>query len=190
MTYPIKAFFSVSTSNCPAACRGRATSVTPPRQRSAKPVGPMPRALPKLDSQSIPRFHSGDGECCFAWLRHHHARIPGCRLACAGSGDGFRAPPRSCAGRNPRVLHRSFGAAWTSIGISVGRKPRVGPLMRWRCRGDARTSSPAARWSARQRATAAMPSGSSIKAKLHYDPDNIFNSAIPLPARQRVLAAE
>jgi hypothetical protein len=29
-----------------------------------------------------------------------------------------------------------------------------------------------------------------IKAKRHYDPDNIFNSAIPLPAGQRVLAAE
>jgi FAD/FMN-containing dehydrogenase len=29
-----------------------------------------------------------------------------------------------------------------------------------------------------------------IKAKRHYDPDNIFNSAIPLPAGRRVLAAE
>ena len=29
-----------------------------------------------------------------------------------------------------------------------------------------------------------------IKAKRHYDPDNIFNSAIPLPSGQRVLAAE
>jgi FAD/FMN-containing dehydrogenase len=29
-----------------------------------------------------------------------------------------------------------------------------------------------------------------IKAKRHYDPDNIFNSAIPLPAGQPVLAAE
>jgi FAD/FMN-containing dehydrogenase len=29
-----------------------------------------------------------------------------------------------------------------------------------------------------------------IKAKRHYDPDNIFNSAIPLPAGQRVMAAE
>ena len=29
-----------------------------------------------------------------------------------------------------------------------------------------------------------------IKAKRHYDPDNTFNSAIPLPAGQRVLAAE
>jgi FAD/FMN-containing dehydrogenase len=29
-----------------------------------------------------------------------------------------------------------------------------------------------------------------IKAKRHYDPENIFNSAIPLPAGQRVLAAE
>ena len=29
-----------------------------------------------------------------------------------------------------------------------------------------------------------------IKAKRHYDPDNTFNSAIPLPASQRVLAAE
>ena len=29
-----------------------------------------------------------------------------------------------------------------------------------------------------------------IKAKRQYDPDNIFNSAIPLPSGQRVLAAE
>jgi FAD/FMN-containing dehydrogenase len=29
-----------------------------------------------------------------------------------------------------------------------------------------------------------------IKAKQHYDPENTFNSAIPLPADQRVLAAE
>jgi hypothetical protein len=29
-----------------------------------------------------------------------------------------------------------------------------------------------------------------IRAKRHYDPDNIFRSAIPLPAGQRVLAAE
>jgi FAD/FMN-containing dehydrogenase len=29
-----------------------------------------------------------------------------------------------------------------------------------------------------------------IKAKRQYDPDNTFNSAIPLPAGQRVLAAE
>jgi FAD/FMN-containing dehydrogenase len=29
-----------------------------------------------------------------------------------------------------------------------------------------------------------------IKAKRHYDPDNTFNSAIPLPSGQRVLAAE
>jgi FAD/FMN-containing dehydrogenase len=29
-----------------------------------------------------------------------------------------------------------------------------------------------------------------VKAKQHYDPDNTFNSAIPLPAGQRVLAAE
>ena len=32
--------------------------------------------------------------------------------------------------------------------------------------------------------------GRLIKAKQHYDPDNIFNSTIPLPAGQRVLAAE
>ena len=32
--------------------------------------------------------------------------------------------------------------------------------------------------------------GRLIKAKQHYDPDNTFNSAIPLPAGQRVLAAE
>jgi hypothetical protein len=33
-------------------------------------------------------------------------------------------------------------------------------------------------------------SGRLIRAKQHYDPDNIFNSTIPLPAGQRVLAAE
>jgi FAD/FMN-containing dehydrogenase len=29
-----------------------------------------------------------------------------------------------------------------------------------------------------------------LNVKRQYDPDNIFNSAIPLPAGQRVLAAE
>ena len=57
------------------------------------------------------RLHSGDGDCRFTWLRHHRPRVPGRRLARAGGGDGLRPSPRSCAGRDPRILHRSCGAA-------------------------------------------------------------------------------
>ena len=57
------------------------------------------------------RIHSRDGDCGFTGLRHHHPRVPGRRLSRAGGGDCFRPSPRSCAGRDPRILHRSVGAA-------------------------------------------------------------------------------
>jgi len=57
------------------------------------------------------RLHSRDGDCGFTGLCHHHPRVPGRRLSRTGGGDRFRPSPRSCAGRDPRMLHRSVGAA-------------------------------------------------------------------------------
>ena len=70
----------------------------------------------------------------------------------------------------------------TRIGISGGLKPRFGPLMRSRCRADTRTSSPSGE---AERAAKSYGGNADrlIKAKRHYDPDNTFNSAIPLLAR-------
>ena len=77
----------------------------------------------------------------------------------------------------------------TSIGISGGRKPRFGPLTGSRFRVDIRICS---RRDEVERAAKSYGVNADrlIKAKRHYDPDNTFNSAIPLPAGQRVLAAE
>ena len=189
MTYPIESIFQ----RLDKQLSGRLSRPGDKRYAAAtaiwaKPVGPMPRALPKLDSQSIDVFIRAMAS----------AAPPGCAI--------ITHEFRGAASRVPAAA-TAFGLRRDHVLVEI--------LASFTDRSEPRDEHWHQRWAqATRRAFDAMalPGGYPnflasgeveraaksyggnaerlIKAKLHYDPDNIFNSAIPLPARQRVLAAE
>ena len=161
MTYPIESIFQ----RLDKQLSGRLSRPGDKRYAAAtaiwaKPVGPMPRALPKLDSQSIDVFiwamASAASPGCA--IITHEFRGAASRVPAAATAFGLRRDHvlveilASFTDRSePRDEH------WHQRWAQATRRAFDAMALP----GDTRTSSPAARWSARQRATAAMPSDSS-----------------------------
>ena len=133
------------------------------------------------------RLHSRDGDCGFTGLCHHHPRVGAAsRVPVAATAFGLRRDHvlveilASFTDRSePRDEH--WNRRWTQAtlrafdGIALpGGYPNL--LAKDEVERAAKSYG--------------VNAGRLIKAKQHYDPDNIFNSTIPLPTGRNVLAVE
>ena len=175
MTYPIESIFQ----RLDKQLSGRLSRPGDKRYAAAtaiwaKPVGPMPRALPKLDSQSIDVFIRAMAS----------AASPGCAIITHEfRGAASRVPAAATAFglRRDHVLVEHWHQRWAQATLrAFDAMALPGGYPNFLASGEVERAAKIYGGNAERL----------IKAKLHYDPDNIFNSAIPLPARQRVLAAE